>query len=276
MGGVTFRQPAFSIRACSRCGLYFKSRTLPLDSLEAYAEHRDFSAYEADEDFPTDRILRRALGRLPVGRKILDFGCNTGRILKAFASGHDCYGVEINAAAAAIAGERGIRIVSEAQLQSGEQRDFDFIVLADVYEHLPQPLEFLGQLMSALKAGGRLAVITGNADAIRTRDLMAEYWYFTPPEHLLMMGERHVEWLAGRIGATLEELHRCSHYSIPVSRRAIQCLQSYVYFQFRRNPRGAVSKMLRKAPTLRRAERWPRAPALSYRPDHFVAIFQKR
>lgn len=275
-GSHAFGQPAFSIRSCTDCGLYFKSHTLTLRELEEYSAHREFNAYEVDDNFPTDRILQHVLRRLPAGRKVLDFGCSTGRILRGLTAHLECYGIEVNEAAAAIARARGIRLITEERLRVGEKCEFDVIILADVYEHLPQPLELLVRLFSALKSGGRLAVITGNADAIRTRDRMAEYWYFGPPEHLLMMGERHVRWLADRLGTSIEELHRCSHYDTPMLLRMKQHLQSFAYHEFRRNPRGVTSKMLRFTPFLGRAERWKSVPSLSCNSDHFVAIFKKR
>ena len=176
-GSHAFGQPAFSIRSCTDCGLYFKSHTLTLRELEEYSAHREFNAYEVDDNFPTDRILQHVLRRLPAGRKVLDFGCSTGRILRGLTAHLECYGIEVNEAAAAIARARGIRLITEERLRVGEKCEFDVIILADVYEHLPQPLELLVRLFSALKSGGRLAVITGNADAIRTRDRMAEYWW---------------------------------------------------------------------------------------------------
>lgn len=272
----TFGQPAFSIRCCTDCGLYFKSHTRSLRELCVYAAHREFNAYEVDGNFPTDRILQHFLKRLPTGRKVLDFGCNTGRILKGLTKHLKCFGNEVNEAAAAIARARGIQIVDEEQLRTGKVRDFDVIILSDVFEHLPRPFELLTQLLGALKPGGWLAMVTGNADAIRTRDRMAEYWYFGPPEHLLMMGERHVRWLADRLGTSIEELHHCSHYDTPMLLRMKQHLQSFAYHEFRRNPRGVTSKMLRFTPFLGRAERWTSVPSLSCNSDHFVAIFKKR
>jgi len=268
-------QSAFSIQYCADCGLYFKSHTLPLRELGAHAARREFGAYEVDGNFPTDRIVQRVLRRLPAGHKILDFGCNTGRILKGLTTHLRCFGIEVNEAAAAIARDRGIQLITEEQLRAGEICEFDAIILADVYEHLPQPLELLTQLFGALKPGGQLAIVTGNADAIRTRDRMAEYWYFGPPEHLLMMGEKHVRWLADRLDASAIELHRCSHYDATVALRLKQRLQSYAYHEFRRNPRGAISRMLRLTPLFARAEKWTNAPCVSSSADHFVVFFRK-
>jgi SAM-dependent methyltransferase len=119
-----------------------------------------------------------------------------------------CFGVEVNEEAAAVARHRGIRILSEKQLRAGELRDCAAILLTDVYEHLPRPMELVGMLAALLRPGGWLALVTGCADAIRTRDYIGEFWYFRLPGHLQMLSERHVAWLAAGLGLRLDVLHR--------------------------------------------------------------------
>jgi SAM-dependent methyltransferase len=276
VAGHTFHQPAYTIRRCDGCDLYFKSHTLSVDRLDAYYERLESGIYEIDGNYPTDRILRHALERLADGSRVLDFGCSGGRILGDFTGRFECFGVEPNEQAADTARRRGLRVVSEEELRAGHHGDFDAIVLADVYEHLPQPLEITQMLVNRLKPNGWLAIVTGNADAVRTRPWMAEYWYFRTPGHLLMLSERHVSWLAGRLGLDVEALHRCSHYATSVRERLRQFAQSAAYYRFRETPRTGLAAALRLIPYIRRAASWPTAPALTYRPDHVVALLRKR
>lgn len=273
--GQTFHQPAYSIRRCATCGLYFKSDTLTPEQLDAYYALLENAAFEVDDNFPTDQLVRDALARLPDRSRVLDFGCNTGRILKRLTGRLDCVGVEPNADAAAIARGRGIQIVSEQDLRDARAGDFDAIVLADVYEHLSHPVAVAEMLAARLRPGGWLAIVTGNADAIHTTEFIAEFWYFRLPGHLLMLSERHVPWLAKRLGLAVQALHRCSHYDTPLFDRVTQWVRSSAYHQFRTAPRGAVAAVLRLVPGIRRAERWQSAPALTYGKDHVVAILQK-
>ena len=237
-GEKVFRHPAYAIRRCSGCGLYFKSHTLALGELAEYYARLECETFEHDGNFPTDQFLRRTLESLPNGSKVLDFGCSTGRILKNLTSRFNCFGVELNEAAAAMARGRGIRIVSENQLRAGESRDFDAILLTDVYEHLLRPVELVAMLAKLLKPGGWLAIVTGNADAIRTRDTIGEFWYFRVPGHFQMLSGRHVDWLADTLELHVDALHRCSHYRSPLKDRLRQYVQSFAYHQFRRAPRG--------------------------------------
>ncbi len=275
IGGQSFCQPAYSIRCCTRCGLYFKSHTLALEKLDAYYARLESTTFEIDGNFPTDQRLRQELERLPGGSKVLDFGCSTGRILKSLTGRLDCFGVEPNEQAAATARERGIRIVSEQELREDHHGGFDAILLTDVYEHLPQPVALVEMLVSRLKPGGWMAIVTGNADAIRTRNFIGEYWYFRLPGHLLMVSERHVSWLANRLGLEVQALHRCSHYDTPWNDRLTQWGRSLAYYQFRNAPRSVVAAVLRLVPGVRRAERWTSAPALLCAADHVVAMLRK-
>lgn len=123
---------------------------------------------------------------------MLDFGCSTGRILRVHTSRLACSGVEPNLQAAAIARGRGIAILTESELHDEPVSRFDAIILADVHEHLLHPVETLARLVEVLKPGGWLAIVSGNADAIRDRARIAEFWYFRTPSHLLMLTRNHL------------------------------------------------------------------------------------
>ncbi|MGE0863366.1 MAG: class I SAM-dependent methyltransferase, partial [Vicinamibacterales bacterium] len=271
-GGRRFHQPAYRIRHCANCGLYFKSHTIELSALDDYYQRHDYTVYEHGDRFPTDRFLDRSLSRLADGSRVLDFGCSTGRILKEAVSRLACYGFEPNAEAAAVAAGRGITMLSEPQLVEHQRTGFDAIILADVYEHLPQPVELFGRLCRLLKPGAWLAVVTGNADAIRDRDLIAEFWYFRVPAHIVMLSERHVRWLAGRFGLELATLHHCSHYDRPLAERLTQHARSAAYAWQRPHRTGAVSGILRRIPIVNRASGWANAPVLDSTRDHVVAV----
>lgn len=272
--GRRFDQPPYAIRRCAHCDLYFKSRTLPLEQLGLYYASLDSATFDMSGDFPTDRFLRIQLDRLRSGSRVLDFGCSTGRILQPHSDRLQCLGVEPNQLAAAVASQRGIRIVREDQLPLVAEEGFDAIILADVYEHLPRPVALVATLARLLKAGGWLAVVTGNADAVRPRDRFAEFWYFRVVGHLQMLSERHASWLGRRVGLELEVLHRCSHYCLPFWGRARQFVQGLLYGQFQRSPRSFTTTILRRIPRLRDAERWSTTPALTYRRDHVVAVLR--
>lgn len=273
--GVPFIQPPYSILLCQNCFLYFKSSIISLDQLPDYYARLDCQIFEKDGNFPTDRFVRSMLLLTPPGKKVLDYGCSTGRMLAGITNRHICYGIEMNSAAAKIAEKKGIKIITEDQLESGIVEEFDYILLSDVFEHLSAPLVLLQSQARLLRQGGRLILITGNADAMGSHKRLANFWYFRCLGHLHMLGERHASWLAQRLGLSLEILHRCCHYNFPLSARFRQHIQQFAYWQFRTTPHGMISRILRILPVMGRAENWQEAPALTCTADHFVAVYQK-
>ena len=244
-----------------------------LEDLSHYYSLFPAESFDAEQSFPSDRILRDLLSRLAPDSKVLDFGCSSGRVLRGLTSRLQAFGVEINAEAANIASVRGIRIVPEAHIS--QWGPFDAILLADVYEHLINPLQTLAMLARNLRPGGTLAILTGNADAVPEQDWMGEFWYFRPEGHFQMASAKHMEWLANRLSLRLDQLYACSHYDIPMKVRLRQRVQAFAYETFRRAPGGFAAAVLRRLPVLNRAERWPLSPALTYTKDHFVAVMKK-
>src|SRR5215213_7205950 len=141
LNGEHFFQPPYVVRHCTTCGLYFKSVTMSAPALDSYYTALDGATFEIDGEFPTDRILRARLSSLARGSRVLDFGCSTGRVLKQFTTHLTCVGVEPNAPAAAAARARGIEIMTATEAATAQP--FHAIVLADVFEHLQQPVELL-------------------------------------------------------------------------------------------------------------------------------------
>ena len=76
------------------------------------------------------------LRRLPLGSRVLDFGCSTGRILGALGPGYDRVGVEISAAARRKRSVEGSQSSRSATLTIPRQSSFDAHHSADVFEHL--------------------------------------------------------------------------------------------------------------------------------------------
>lgn len=111
-----------------------------------------------------DWILRLlAAERQPV--RILDVGTATGYLGKIWrASGHYVAGVEFDAAAAEKAREN-YDSFQMADLESFEfpyRQEFDYIVFADVLEHLRDPAAVLRRCIPALKESGRIIISLPN------------------------------------------------------------------------------------------------------------------
>ena len=271
----TLEHPKYAIRECQACGLYYKSHVLRSESLRAYYDMLDFTPFDGDYGFPTDTALLAHLRRLPPGCRVLDFGCSTGRLLAALGPGYDCSGVEISEPAAEQARRRGIAIVAERDLDDGQARAFEGIILSDVFEHLVEPTATLRSLAGRLAPGGRLFIVTGLADAVRPRMLMAEHWYFRIAGHLQMLSLRHLDWLACAIGLQVVFVEVMSHYKRDPMRFVRQCLQAALYRTTKLTPASFMATIIRKLPVVKRACCWTNLPSTDQLKDHVVAVLHK-
>src|SRR5207244_12159191 len=130
--------------ACVGCGAV-QQPTLPLhpELVELYHEMAD-DAYLAEETgrrATAGRLLDRIGAFVPSGR-LLDIGCGHGLLLdEARRRGYDAVGLELSRAAARHAREVLSLEVREITLEGFEDPgSFDVVVLADVLEHLDDPI----------------------------------------------------------------------------------------------------------------------------------------
>lgn len=150
-------------------------------------------AYRSDRYFLQD---------MPPG-KVLDVGCGSGGFLAAMArSGWAAYGVDFDEAAVAAAQQRpGLVVTSGALLdQSYPDDQFDAVVLSNVIEHVPDPLEVAAECRRILRPGGRLVMITPNTDALGHRHFGADWRGLEPPRHLFLFNGSSIGRLARRAG----------------------------------------------------------------------------
>jgi SAM-dependent methyltransferase len=137
----------------------------------------EFTASYKDLIFAS--ILRDLAERVRSGgRRLLDVGTHTGRFLQfAMRAGWHAEGIELNPRTAAFAAAHAGAPVHQASAESlaAEGRRYDAIVLTDVLEHIPRPVDVLRSLAGLLAPGGVLAVKVpcGSAQALKERTLAA-------------------------------------------------------------------------------------------------------
>jgi SAM-dependent methyltransferase len=142
-------------------------------------------------------------------RSFLDVGCGMGaNLLAAQRLGLDVQGFEPSATHAHIAINRlHLPVVPEyfTAARVGD-RKFDVVMLSHVIEHIYEPKIFLQELLSVLKPGGVLVVITPNRDSIIAR-LTGNRWpMLKPVDHVTMIGATAYSYF-GLDG--LAKVHHC-------------------------------------------------------------------
>lgn len=274
LSGRQFLQPVFQALQCNHCQLVFKSAIASEAELAEYYQRVDFRKWESRSLYPTEDLVLAAVRALPDGSRVLDFGCSTGRLLSRLTKAYECFGFEINAAAAEIAKTKGVRILDEHELfQAGEP--FDAVLLLDVFEHLTEPTGLLARLVSRLRPGGRLVLGTGNADARVVAGDPARYWYFQTIEHLIMLTRGHADYLAERLGLRLTQWSECSHFRTTPLRWLKERSQTFAYEVFHTSRAPWLRPILSLTPWMGRAKNWPNPPTCAFVADHVVVVFEK-
>lgn len=209
----------------SNCDLQFAAPQLNDHELaQAYASlyYRPDGSQPVLENTP-EVDIRHLMERLsahfgsPAGKRVLDYGCGVGTLLKvANEFGARATGVEQSATAREQIESAGFATVYadlDALGRAEPETQFDWIVLCEVIEHLRRPWEDLEKLCPLLKPSGELILLTPNFDGLRSR-VSGERWdqrmnlthlyYFTPPS---------LSAVLRRAGFTPSEMPPVSWYS---------------------------------------------------------------
>src|SRR3954470_4842446 len=174
---------------CERCGTVAQPSLPSGDALlELYRQMRD--EHYLDEEpgrRATARRLLAQIGRLAPSGRLLDVGCGHGLLLdEARTAGYDVEGLELSRGAAQYArGTLGLT-VHERTLADHAAERYDAIVLADVIEHLDDPLAALDRCVSLLAPGGSLCVVTPDPASRTARVAGAGWWGYLPAHTYLL------------------------------------------------------------------------------------------
>jgi SAM-dependent methyltransferase len=192
--------------ACERCGTV-QQPSLPQGDalLDLYRAMQD--AQYLDEEAGRRRTNRRLLRLIPPGGRLLDVGCGHGLLLdEARAAGFEAEGLELSRDAAAHARDVLGLTVHEHPLAQHTADPYDAIVLADVIEHLDDPLAALDDCVRLLAPGGVLCVVTPDPSSRTARLVGAGWWGYLPAHTYLLpratlrdlLAERGLEVIADR------------------------------------------------------------------------------
>lgn len=162
----------------------------------------------------------------PIGR-LLEVGFGSGETLMFLQNiGWEVEGVDFDVVAVENARAKGLKV------NHGELTDynyphatFDVVISSNVIEHVPDPVGFIQECYRILKVGGRLVLLTPNADALGHRIYKSDWRGLEPPRHLhvfthsaLLRACREVKFtniscrLTGRGGGTLVDSYMLRRY----------------------------------------------------------------
>jgi SAM-dependent methyltransferase len=138
---------------------------------ERYREHH---ASERSADFVFGAHERPEWFRRHVGGpgiRVLDLGCRTGALTRAYLEGNDVVGVDVDREALSEAAKLGID-TRWADLDAPlpfEAESFDTIVAGEVFEHIRDPGRLIADVLTVLRPRGRLVGSVPNAYRLKSR-----------------------------------------------------------------------------------------------------------
>ena len=149
---------------CHECGAVEQPGLPSGAELHAlYRETRDGSylTEEAGRRATARRLLGLIAEQVPAGR-LLDVGCGPGLLLdEARTAGYDVVGIELSREAAQHARDAlGLDVREVALEDFDDAGGFDVVVLADVIEHVGDPVGAIARCADLLRPGGVLCVVT--------------------------------------------------------------------------------------------------------------------
>ena len=123
--------------------------------------------------------------KMPGGR-LLDVGCGSAKAVRRLRElGWDAQGLERDPVAVRAARAAGVPVdqgeVGTARLPEAA---FDVVTLSHVIEHVHDPLDLLSRCRTLLRPGGRLVIVTPNAQSWLHRRYGRRWLGLDPPRHL--------------------------------------------------------------------------------------------
>ncbi len=188
--------------ACVECGTV-QQPLLPAGD-ELHELYRDMSddAYLGEEPGrrATAGHLLDLIGAQVAAGRLLDVGCGHGLLLdEARSRGYETVGLELSRSAARHARETLGLDVQEQPVESFVDLDgFDVVVLADVIEHLDDPVAAVDRCAGLLRPGGVLCVVTPDPSSVTARVAGRRWWGFVPAHACLLPRATLRELLSAR------------------------------------------------------------------------------
>lgn len=263
----SFSIDKFRIEECTDCQLmrlnpqptdeelgniYSKNYFFTFDNSQAH-----ISALKSDTADHYLNLIESYTGA-PLKGRLLEIGCGQGDfLLKAAERGLEVTGVEYSSHAVKIAesklGHRGQVLCGEiTQLMSSNQT-FDYIVFADVLEHVRDPRKFLRSVHSLLRKEGIAVAIVPSLDSLSAR-LMKNKWMEFKPEHLWYFSTKTLKRLLYSEGFYKEKVYQAKktlsldyinkhfeHYPIPFFSKLVGLVTRLIPGFLRRKPFKVVA-----------------------------------
>ena len=260
----------YRLVSCLECDFTFKDP--PIDEyrlMECYkrssSDHWEESPDPHVRQFDRFATLIKSAAK---GRRVLDIGCFNGAFLEYLGEDWDRYGIEPSAAAAKVAGQRGVNVLAANMEDLDEDTEsFDVVLAIDLLEHLVEPLPFFHSVKNLMKPAGVFLTSTGNSDAFHWRIQGGLYYYTRIPEHVSFYNKQVFEYVASSFGWRCAGFHFMPHKRLPTNRWVKDTIKNAVYVVGCRCRGFGIAPLYRKLVS-------GKGPSYFSASDHVVCLFQ--
>ena len=223
--------PGGSLWKCSNCYLHFRSPILAKDDAdELYRQGSSQSWAEPLSQRVDWQIVKKVISATPDIKSIIDVGCYDGRLLDQFGSEYIKLGIEVHQDAANIAKDKGIHIVgNDFESIPTLSSKLDAAVAIDVLEHVKNPLGFLEQVSSLVRADGLIIISTGNSHSWHWKLMGSFYWYCHVAEHISFINPPWVKYSASLLSLSVLKILFFSHAEGGFRKFVSQFLANFTY-----------------------------------------------
>jgi 2-polyprenyl-3-methyl-5-hydroxy-6-metoxy-1,4-benzoquinol methylase len=144
---------------------------------------------------------------VPKGVRVLDIGCGFGQSLGYYeARGCDAYGVEVDENIRRVAEKFGFKVdVGVFNPDIYEPAFFDYVTMAQVIEHVADPVATLKGLAKVLKPGGVAVLSTPNSNGWGAKVFKTRWINWHAPYHLQHFSVRSMRAAAEKAGLVVKE-----------------------------------------------------------------------
>ncbi len=187
----------FQLYRCSSCGHKFlEAEFSESDLKKLYSEYyprssRTLDSYAVPEEKAGFKLWLQGdmcspFRWVPKGVKVLDIGCGFGESLGYFEKrGCEAYGVEADENIRRVADRFGFKVhVGLFNPDMYQENFFDYVTMAQVIEHVVDPLVNLKGAAKVLKPGGTLILSTPNSNGWGARFFGRKWINWHAPYHL--------------------------------------------------------------------------------------------
>jgi hypothetical protein len=178
---------ASDVFTCTRCGIVFKN---PVNFLKAEEDFERYSQHRNDSNDPgyvkfLNKVIEPLKIFLPEKFSSLDYGCGPGPTLSLLLQeeGGDTFDYDP-------------LFFQDLNLL---QKKYEVVTSTEVVEHFKNPKVDWDQLVSLVKPGGLLGIMT-QFHLIDSEESYKSWWYKNDPTHVVFYNEKAMHYLAEMFG----------------------------------------------------------------------------